>query len=268
MDESHSEVLIRDVKGTIGTLVLNRPAKKNALSPELLAELHVVLKQWAEQDQIRVVVITGGAGTIFSAGYDIQAIPSGNGSATERVLKGENPLQLALSSLRHFPYPTIAMMNGDAFGAGLHLCMCCDVRMAADDIRVAMPPARLGVVYPPEGLSDFVSVVGMAMTREIFLTARTYGGRELPERGFVNQVFPRSDLSTATYALAADIAQRAPLSLKGIKSILGMLDGSGTLTDDRKRAADRLVAAAFDSEDAREAKRAFAEKRAPRFVGR
>ena len=262
-----NEVLLSEILGNVGTLALNRPAKKNALSPDLLLQLHAALKSWAEQDDIRAVVVTG-EGTMFSAGYDIQSIPSGNTQETGRVLKGENPLQLAIDALRGFPYPTIAMMNGDAFGAGLHLCMCCDIRIAADDIKVAMPPAKLGVIYPPEGLKQFISVLGIATTREVFLTARTYAGRELLDKRLVDYLVPRPNLSTTTYNFAGDIAERAPLSLKGTKRILDMLESSLTLTDDGRQTADRLLAEAFNSEDAREAKRAFAEKRKPRFIGR
>jgi enoyl-CoA hydratase/carnithine racemase len=261
------EVLGREITGHVGTLTFNRPQKRNALSAELLVKLHVTLKEWAAEDRIRAVVITGGNGKIFSSGYDIMAIPTQDTPELMEIVKQQNPVELALRSVKEFPYPTIAMLNGDAFGAGLNLCMCCDIRIAADDIKVAMPPAKLGVVYHPEGLKQFIEVLGMASTREMFLTARTYQGAELLEKGLVDHLLPRAELAATTYRLADEIASRAPLSLKGTKRILNMLGASLVLTEEGLQEAERLVTEALNSRDLAEARAAFIEKRKPSFVG-
>ncbi len=262
-----NDVLQKETRGNVGTLIINRPERRNALSPELLVKLHLALKEWAEEDRIRTVVITGGDGKMFSSGYDILSIPTNVTPEMKEILKQENPLELALDSVKQFGYPTIAMLNGSALGAGLNLCMCCDIRIAADDIKVGMPPAKLGLVYYPEGLKQFVEVLGMAKTREVFLTARTYQGEELLKKGLVDHLVPRSELAATTYRLAEEIAENAPLSLKGTKRILNMLGGSPALPEEGLQEAEKLIMEAINSEDHKEAQAAFIEKRKPRFIG-
>ena len=219
------QVLLHEINGQVGTLILNRAERRNALSPELLVNLHVTLENWAQEDTVRAVVITGGkdsAAKAFSSGYDISAIPTDVPPEVSEILKNNNPLELAFDSVKNFPYPTIAMLNGYAFGAGLHLAVCCDIRIGAEDIKAGMPPAKLGLVYFPEGLKQFVAVLGMPRTREIFFTGQTYQGMELLEMGLVDHLVSRADLSQVVYEYARMIAANAPLSLKGIKKILNM----------------------------------------------
>ena len=97
---------------------------------ELLLMVHKTLQEWGLSGEVRVVVITGGTGKAFSSGYDIAAIPTEMNPDLAELMKTHNPLELALHSVEQFPYPTIAMMNGYAFGAGLNLAMCCDMRIA------------------------------------------------------------------------------------------------------------------------------------------
>jgi len=129
------DILIKEEEQHIGTLIFNRPEKKNALSPELLLKLHLALKEWGERDEIRAVVITGGKGRPFSSGFDIAAIPTDLTPEMAEMLKKHNSLELCLNSIRNFPYPTIAMIDEYVYGAGLNLAMCCDIRVGADDIK-------------------------------------------------------------------------------------------------------------------------------------
>jgi enoyl-CoA hydratase/carnithine racemase len=185
----------------------------------------------------------------------------------ERLRDG-NPLQLGLESVKNFPYPTIAMLNGHCFGGAVHLAMCCDLRVGADDIAVGIPPARLGVVYPHEGLAQVAQVLGMARAREVFFTGRSYRGADLREIGLVDRLVPRSELEAAAYGLAEEIAGNAPLALKGMKRILNLIEASATLSGDARREAEALFAAALQSDDAKEGQKAFIEKRKPSFTGR
>ena len=159
-------------------------------------------------------------------------------------------------------------MNGYAFGAGLNLCMCCDIRVAADDVKVGMPPAKLGLVYHPEGMMQFIQVLGMAKTREVFFTGRTYQGRQLLEMGLVDYLVPRSELRETTYRMAEEIAGNAPLSLKGTKRIMNMWEGSLTLSEENLAEAEELITDAFNSLDLKEGQTAFIEKRKPKFIGK
>jgi len=265
---SGQEILLKEVHDSIGTITFNRPQRKNALSPELLLHIHKTLGEWAVDDDIRCVVITGCNGTAFSSGYDIAAIPTEMTPELAALMKTSNPLEFAMNTVAKYPYPTIAMMNGDAFGAGLNMAMCCDMRIDVEGIRVGMPPTRLGLVYHPEGIRQFVDVVGMARAREIFFTARTYKGPEVLRMGLVDRLVPKNELAEVTYCLAGEIAQNAPLSLKGTKRIMAMFQERMSLDEEQMKEADGLIGEAFNSDDLKEGQFAFFEKRKPRFTGR
>ena len=263
-----SQPLLAAENGGIGTLIFNRPEKKNALSPEMLVHMHAVLTKWADEQSVRCVVISGGEGGSFCSGFDISAIPTHITPEMKKLLQEHNPLELALGAVRSFPFPTIAQLNGHCFGAGLHLSICCDIRVAAGDILLGMPPARLGLVYHAQGLADFVDTVGMAATRELFLTGRTLSARQAQEIGLVHHLAPRTELEAFTGNLARETAACAPLSLKGMKKILNMLQSRSRLGSQDLAEAQQLQAEAFASGDFKEGQMAFLSKRKPVFKGR
>jgi enoyl-CoA hydratase/carnithine racemase len=265
---SEETTLLSEQRGHVGVITFNRPERRNALSPAMLIGLHETLGRWSSAGEVRAVVITGAGDKAFSAGYDIRAIPTDLTPETARRLRDSNPLELGLSSVKHFPYPTIAMLNGHCFGGALNLALCCDLRVAVDDVAIGMPPARLGVVYPPDGIAQFASVLGMARARELFFTGRTYRGAEVREMGLVERLVPRAELETTAFALAEEIAANAPLALRGIKRVLDLVESAAPLSDEARREAQELVAAALQSDDAKEGQKAFVEKRPPRFAGR
>ena len=266
MDEAKE--LLTETRGRIGVLTLNRPERRNALSPQMLIALHEALESWTREDEIRTVVIRGAGEKAFSSGYDILAIPTDVTPETARRLRDRNPLQLGLGSVKDFPYPTIAMLNGHCFGGAVHLALCCDLRIGADNIAVGIPPARLGVVYPHEGIAQVAQVLGMARAREVFFTGRSYRGADLRAIGLVDRLVPRSELEATSFGLAEEIAGNAPLSLRGMKRILNLIEASASLSGEARREAEGLFAAALQSEDAKEGQKAFIEKRRPGFVGR
>ncbi|MBW2061772.1 MAG: enoyl-CoA hydratase/isomerase family protein [Deltaproteobacteria bacterium] len=263
-----SEVLQVEKQDHICTLIFNRPEKRNALTPGLLIELYETLDEFSRGDEVRTLIFRGAGDKAFCAGYDIGAIPTDVSPEIQKALKRSNPVELALDSVKNFPYPTVAMLNGYTFGAGFNLAMCCDIRIARDDIRMGMPPAKLGLVYHPEGIKQFLDALGMARTREVFLTARTYGGTEAKEKGLVDYLVPRSELESFTFQFAKEITQNAPLSLKGTKKIINMFGRSMTLSEADLEEAQVLVREAFASQDLKEGQKAFLEKRKPEFVGR
>lgn len=252
----------------VGVVTFDRPERRNALTPAMLIGLHQTLDRWAEEGEVRAVVITGAGEKAFSAGFDILAIPTDPTPGVARQLREHNPLELGLASVKHFPYPTIAMLNGHCFGAALNLALCCDLRVAVDDLAVGMPPARLGVVYPHTGMAQFVAVLGMARARELFFTGRTYRGEEVRRLGLVEHLVPRAELERTAFGLAEEIASHAPLALRGMKRVFDLLEEATSLPAARREEAEALVARALRSEDVKEGQRAFAEKRRPRFSGR
>lgn len=268
-DPSQENVLLHEQRDHIGLITFNRPQQRNALSPRLLRELREVLTVWAASGDIRVVIFTGAGDKAFSAGYDIGAIETVGPGHKEKKANGDNatPFEQALKAVRNFPYPTIAMLNGHCFGGALHLALCCDLRIAADHISMGMPPARLGVVYGPEGLLEFIQVLGSARTRELMFTGRPYRGQEMIEMGLVRYLVPRDALENTVFELAREIAANAPLSLKGMKRIMNLVE-SPDFSQELKAEAKRLVVEGFASADLKEGQRAFLEKRKPVFTGK
>jgi enoyl-CoA hydratase len=265
---SEPKELLSEKRGHVGVVTFNRPERRNALTPGMLFALHDVLEGWADGGDVRAVVFTGAGDQAFSSGFDIGAIPTAPDPDLARRLRKGNPLALGLTSVKRFRFPTLAMLGGACFGAALHLALCCDLRVASDDVAVGMPAARLGLVYPADGIAQFASVLGMARARELFFTGRTYRGAEVQEIGLVAQLVPRAELETTTFSIAEGIAANAPLALRGIKRVLDLVESAPALSADAREEAEALTAAAMQSEDAREGQRAFAEKRKPRFSGR
>ena len=262
------DVLLIQKEDNILTLTLNRPEKRNALTPEMLARLHQVLLEHAAEDRVRVVILRGAGDRAFSSGYDINVIPTGASPEVADLLQNKNPFELAVGSIVNFPYPVIAMLNGFAFGGACELALACDMRIAADHVQMGMVPARLGIVYLPEGLQRFVQTIGLSRTKEMFFTARSYKTDRLKEMGLVDYVLPRDELLVFTHALAQEIAANAPLSLRGIKRILNLLSTSGRLDARQRAEAKKLVRASLESEDLKEGRAAFLEKRKPVFKNR
>ncbi len=258
--------LLIEKKDNILTLVLNRPEKRNALTPEMLIQIHETLKN-AEHADTRTVIIRGAGEHAFSSGYDIRAIPTNVSTEQQALLDKTSPFDLAMDSIINFPYPVIAMLNGYAFGGACDLAVACDFRIAVEDIQMGMVPARLGMVYFPEGLQRFIRVIGWQHTKEMFFTARRYKAKELKSMGLVDDLVPREKLEGVTYALAYEIVQNAPLALKGMKQILNLVADSQKLDPTRQKEADALVQTAINSQDLKEGQAAFLEKRKPSFKG-
>lgn len=262
-----NDVLLVEKNGFICTLTLNRPETRNSLSPELLKKLSTTLCRLEEADDVRTVVIRGGGDKAFCAGYDLNLLPTGENSE-DKDGEGINPFENAMEAIVNFPYPVIAMMNGYAFGGGCDLAASCDIRIGADDIRIGMVPAKLGVVYSAAGLKRFIRVIGLARTKELFFTGRHYMAAFLREIGFLNYMLPRGELEDFTYAMAGEIAENAPLSLKGTKYVFGLIDKATRMSDVDIKEAEMIAKKSFLSEDLKEGQKAFFEKRKPNFKGR
>jgi enoyl-CoA hydratase/carnithine racemase len=246
----------------VARLTISNPPKRGALD-------HPILDAFANELprlDARCVIITG-EGTTFSAGYDIGALPApGFADEAERLVA--HPFGAAIDAIEAYPYPTVAALNGHTIGGGLELALACDLRIAAETIALAMPPARLGLVYSHTGIRKFIDTIGAPRTRELFLTARRIDARTAREWGLVNAVSEAGRLADEALALATEIAANAPLSMAGNKRVIrAVLDAAAELDSEIERELLELRRASFASEDFYEGVRAFAEKRAPRWRG-
>jgi len=253
--------------GSIRTLVLSRPEKRNALTPDMLIRIYELLNEYSADDAAHIVVITGTGDKAFSSGYDITQIPNTVSPELKELLDKKSPFELAIDSIVHYPYPVIAMINGFAFGGAFDLVMSCDIRIGADDVQMGMVPAKLGLVYFPDGLQRFIRTVGWSAAKEMFFTGRRYSAEKLKEMGALDYVVPRNQLASFTHDLAREITENAPLAIKGMKRIFNLIAESGQLTATAKQEANDLIQEAFTSEDAKEGRAAFLEKRKPNFKG-
>ena len=266
-DKSQNQ-LLRNCHKNICTLTINRPEKRNFLTSELLREMAQVISEIALDPNIRALVIRGAGETSFSAGYDISAIPVINERDRETVICSISPLEKALQAIRNFPYPVIAMVNGHAFGGGCELAVACDIRIGRRGVTMGMPPAKLGIVYPPAGLRRFLMVLGFAKTLEMFLTGRPYDAQRCLRMGLLNELVEPDFLERFTGDLAVEIAENAPMALRGTKQALYKMAETVVLTKDEESELAALFQQSLKTDDLKEGKRAFMEKRKPHFTGR
>lgn len=261
------KLLLVEKKNNVCTLVLNRPGKQNSLTPELIDRLLQTLETLSVEEDIRTVVIRGAGEKAFCAGYDIKSLPTRSGGDVKEALRSVSPVESLFQCILNYPFPIIAMINGVAFGAGCEMAICCDICIGAEDIRMGMPPAKLGLVYPWSGLQRFIQTIGLRSTRELFFSGRFYEGTRLKEFGLVDYLVPRKELERNTYGLAEEVAGNAPLALKGTKRIINILLQSSRMDHENQIEAESIIEAAFNSEDLKEGQSAFLEKRKPQFKG-
>jgi enoyl-CoA hydratase/carnithine racemase len=242
---------------------MSNPAKRNALDHAILDGI----AQAVREADARCIVLTGADG-MFSSGYDIGDIPD-DVFAEEAEKLVAHPFTSALEALDATDLPTIAALPGHTIGGGLELALACDLRIAADGIKLGMPPAKLGLVYSHTGLRRFIDIIGVARTRELFLLGRNIDARTALGWGLVNEVVIGTDVEDTALSWAAEMAANAPLSVQGNKRVIReLLRAEGELDPDIERELIALREACFASEDMQEGVRAFGEKRPARWKGR
>jgi enoyl-CoA hydratase len=258
------KVLVRK-DGRVGYIIFNNPERHNAMSLEMWEATSDILAEYRKDDDIRVVVLTGAGGKAFISGADISRFGSERASQ-EAVERYNAATERAYAGVHDFPKPTIAMIRGYCIGGGLGLAVSCDMRIAADNARFAVPAAKLGIGYDYPGLKRLIDVVGPSFTKEIFFTARQFDAEEARMMGLVNRVLPEAQLEEFVKSYADMIAANAPLTVESVKFIVGQ-----ALADESRRDMAAIAASVrrcFDSQDYVEGRTAFMEKRKPVFTGR
>jgi enoyl-CoA hydratase/carnithine racemase len=261
------KLLLDEPASGVARLTISNPAKRNALDHPILDAITATLSELgAPHARVRCLVVTGAHG-MFSAGYDIGEIPDAEfEERAERLIA--HPFTEAIDALETFPYPTLAALPGHTIGGGLELALACDLRVAAAEIRLGMPPAKLGLVYSHMGLRRFLQAIGSPRTRELFLLGRHIDASTALAWGLVNRIAPGEELETLALDLAGELAGGAPLAQRGNKRVIAaLLSAEDRLPQDVERELIELRRASFASRDMREGIRAFAERRAPRWRG-
>lgn len=251
------------VEGGIARLVLTNPERRNAISAGMWRELSAFAADATSHRDVRVAVLRGDGDLAFSGGADISDFDAARSDASG-AQSYDDLVEQACASLEALPFPTVALVRGACVGAGAALAASCDMRIAAEDAFFAIPAARLGLGYDPRGLPRLLRVFGSSGVRQLFFTADRLPAVRAHTMGAVDVVAPPAEVEAAAERLLHRISENAPLTLKAAKLAIRAAETTG---QPLLAEARRATTAANASADYREGRRAFAEKRAPRFSG-
>jgi enoyl-CoA hydratase len=265
-DKSHADgKILQSVTDGVGIITFNNPEKRNAMSLEMWEGFGSALTELRDDPDVRVVIMVGAGDKAFVSGADISQFEKTrhNAEASEEYSR-RSAAQRAL--LADYPKPTIACIRGFCLGGGMQVAMLADIRMASDNGQFGIPAAKLGIAYGYDGLRNLVSLVGPSWARLIMYTGMRIDAAEALRIGLVDRVVADADLWDATMEIATTISGNAPLAIQAAKiTIAEVLKDPGQRDMD---AIKQIGIACMDSEDFREGRRAFMDKRKPKFSGR
>lgn len=244
------------IEGAVATIRLNRPAVHNRIEPADLVALDGLLDSIAAEPSVRVAVLTA-SGRSFSSGFHIGEIGSGGP-------QDESSFGRLADRLERLAVPTICAMNGGVYGGSTDLALACDFRIGVTGMAMFMPAARLGLHYYPSGMQRYVSRLGLNAAKRLFLTAGKLEAEEMLRIGFLTELVAPEALAGRVAELATTLAANAPLAVQGMKRALNDI-ARGDADLEAIEATARRVR---DSEDLREGRAAWLEKRPPHFTGR
>jgi enoyl-CoA hydratase len=252
-------------EGAIGWLVLDNPQRLNAISSEMWGGFPPAMAKFDADPEVRVVILRGEGEKAFAAGADISEFDKARETAG-KVTAYDTLLDKALHALQTSDKPVISMIRGYCIGGGVEISLACDLRYCSDDAQFAIPAARLGLAYGVDGTKRLIETVGHANAREIFFTGRRYSAPEALSIGLVHRVLPVDGLDAFIRQTAATLADNAPLTIAASKTLIEEFVRPEGEPDLGKALA--AIERCALSEDYLEGRKAFMEKRKPRFRGR
>ena len=256
--------MLSRIENGVGYITFNNPEKHNAVSIEMWDALERILDDFRSDNTVRVIVLNGAGGKSFVSGADISKFDKER-SSKEAVLSYNKRTQKVYENLETFPKPTIAMINGYCIGGGLNLAVCCDIRICSEKSKFAMPAAKLSLGYPFSSIKRLFDVMGPGMAKHFMFTADKISAKEALTCGLIQKLISEDDIETFVKDYALTISKNAPLTIKAMKQI-----GVEILKNPDERdhsICEQLASACFDSEDYKEGRRAFMEKRQANFKG-
>lgn len=248
--------------GPIVEIVIDRPDRRNAVDLGMWKAIPEVVDAAVASDETRVIVLRGGGDKAFVAGADISDFDEVRCDSRTNVVFTEHVLA-ATASIRSAPVPVIAAIQGFCIGGGVVLASACDIRIATEEAVFGVPAGKLGLGYELENYEALVRLVGHGAAAHMVLTARQFSSQEALRMGLVQEVVAPTELTDRVQDVARAMTRLAPLSLAAAKRC-AQVGGH----DDGRASAHAAIAACYDSEDFREGRTAFREKRAPVFRGR
>jgi len=257
------KTLIYEKEDHIGVLTINRPEKLNALSNELIEELGRLLVEVENDENLRVLVVTGAGDKAFVAGADIQELVERDALKGRRVSQTR---QRVFSRIENLTVPVIAAVNGYALGGGLELALACSIRIASEQAQFGAPEVKLGIIPGDGGTQRLPRLVGQGIAMEMILTGEFIDAQEAYRIGLVNKVVPPDELMEKTMELAKKIAKRPPLAVQYAKEAVNSSQEGGTFSG--YALESYLHALTCTTEDKKEGVQAFLEKRKGSFKGR
>ncbi len=250
----------------ICTITINRADRRNSFVLDMWKEFTRLMRSLNDNERIRTVIITGAGEKSFSSGIDLAELASTGRSITDPTSWEQIGIEEAMHSITEFRYPVIAMVNGYAIAGGCELALHCDMIIAADNAKFAMPLAKIGLLVPFPLAQRLVNAVGVTNARDMLYTGRMVSAAEAKQMGMVSEVVPLAQLQERTMTVAQDIASNAPLSLEGMKKTL-----SRCFAYERDISFDDLrehMGKCLSSEDVMEGIMAFMQRRKPDFKGK
>ncbi|OGA32591.1 MAG: enoyl-CoA hydratase [Betaproteobacteria bacterium RIFCSPLOWO2_12_FULL_64_23] len=257
--------LITRRENAVGWVIFSNPAKLNAVSHDMWMALPKAIAGFDADPEVRLIVITGDGDKAFISGADISQFEKARGSAEAQAVYNRAVVD-AYEAPVFCSKPVVAKIRGICMGGGLGLAAACDVRIAAADAAFRMPAGRLGLGYNYTGIKRFAQLIGPANTADIFFSARKFNATDALGMGFVNRVVPVEDFDREVAAYCEMVAENAPLTLAAAKFAIRQT-GMDPAARDLEQAA-RMIETCFNSEDYREGRRAFMQKRKPSFRGK
>ncbi len=258
-----SEHLRVEQREHVAWVTLNRPDARNALSKALNAELSAVAADLADNREVRTVVITGAGEKAFCAGADLKERKGVGAAETGAYV---DAISGAINAWAALPQPTIALLNGYAFGGGVELALACDFRIAVEDAVLGLTEVRLGIIPGAGGTQRLPRLIGEARAKELILLGRRITAERAEAIGLVNQVVPRAELNLAVDAMLAELRGCAPVSVTKAKEAISR--GLDVSLDDGLRIERECYDVTLFTEDRNEGLAAFADKRPPAYRGR